>query len=156
MKRRTLGLALGAGSTKGFAHIGVLQVLEERGSRLDMIAGCSMGAIIGGMYAVGGDMRLLHKYLNTLNLREFLDIGSPFNGGLLKGRRIQELLQIFTHNKSFDQTRLPFCCVAVDAESGELKVFDEGRLHEAIRASMSMPAFFQPAHLNGRTYIDGG
>ncbi len=156
MKRRTLGLALGAGSTKGFAHIGVLQVLEENGISIDMIAGCSMGAIIGGIYAVGSDMYMLQKYLNTINLKSYMDLGNPFNGGLLRGNRLQELIQIFTHNKDFSETKIPFVCMAVDAASGRLETLDTGKIHESVRASMSMPAFFQPARLNGKLYIDGG
>lgn len=156
MGRKTLGLALGAGSTKGFAHIGVLQVFQEHGLPVDMISGCSMGAIIGGIYAVGGDMYMLQKYLNTLNLRSYIDLGNPFNGGLMRGDRLQELIQIFTHNKDFSEAKTPFVCVAVNAESGCLETLDSGKIFKSIRASMSMPAFFQPAHLNGKIYVDGG
>ena len=156
MKKRTLGLALGAGSTKGFAHIGVLQVLREQKIPIDMISGCSMGAIIGAVYAVGGDMYMLQKYLGTLSLRSYMDITNPFNGGLMRGNRLQELIKTFTHNKDFSQTEIPFVCVAVNVANGELVTFDSGKLHEAVRASMSMPAFFQPVHIDGATYVDGG
>ena len=156
MKKKTLGLALGAGSTKGFAHIGVLQVLREQKIPIDMIAGSSMGAIIGAIHAVGGDMYILQRYLHTISFRNYMDIANPFNGGLMRGNRLQELIKTFTHNKDFSQTEVPFVCVAVDVASGELVTFDSGKLHEAVRASMSMPAFFQPAHIDGKTYVDGG
>lgn len=153
---KKLGLALGAGSAKGFAHIGVLQELESAGIRIDMVAGSSMGAIIGGVYSVGTDLDMLEKFIASLNLYGYLDVKLPLSAGLLQGEKIQELVRVFTHNKTFAQTKTPFCCVAVDAEAGKLDVLEEGLLHEAIRASMSIPAIFEPAQLNGKTYIDGG
>lgn len=156
MKRKTLGLALGAGSTKGFAHIGVLQALKENDISVDMIAGSSMGAIIGAIYAVGGDMYMLQKYLNTLNLRSYFDLSNPLKGGIMRGERMQELIQVFTHNKDFSQTDIPFICTAVDVKSGMLDVLEEGKLYTAVRASMSMPVFFLPVQRDGKTYIDGG
>lgn len=154
--RKKVGLALGSGSTKGFAHIGVLQVLEENHIPIDMIAGSSMGAIIGAIYAVGSDMKMLEKYVSTLDLKEFLDIRNPFSGGLLRGEKISELLRLFTHNKNFADTKVPYCCVAVDAREGKLDVLDSGKIWEAVRASMSIPAIFEPAEFNGKTYLDGG
>ena len=155
MKRKKIGVALGAGSTKGFAHIGVLQALNEQNIPIDMISGCSMGAIVGAIYATGGDMRALSQYLEDFNLRSYLDIGSLRQGGLLRGKRLQELVKSFTQDRDFSETDIPFVCVAVELESGTLKTFDSGKLHEAVRASMSMPAFFQPARIDGRTYADG-
>lgn len=155
--KKKIGLALGAGSTKGFAHIGVLQVLEENHIPIDMIAGSSMGAIIGGIYAAGTDLHLLQRFVETLNVRSYLDVKSmPWTDGLLRGERVQELIQILTHNKTFAETRIPFCCVAVDAENARLDVLESGKIHDAVRASMSIPAIFQPVRLNGKTYLDGG
>lgn len=154
--RKKVGLALGAGSVKGFAHIGVLQTLEEAGIPIDMIAGSSMGAIIGGIYSVGTDLNLLEKFIKSIKLYEYLDVKLPLTGGLLKGERLQELVRVFTHDKTFAETKIPFCCVAVDAEAGKLDVLEEGPMHESIRASMSMPGFFEPVQLYGKTYIDGG
>ncbi|MEN6339264.1 MAG: patatin-like phospholipase family protein [Clostridiaceae bacterium] len=153
---RKIGLALGAGSTKGFAHIGVLQQLEEEGIHVDMVSGSSMGAIIGSIYSVGTDLNMLEKIITTMNIREYMDVSFPLTGGLLKGEKLQELIRILTHNKTFAQTKIPFCCVAVDAEAGKLDVLDQGMLHEAVRASMSIPAIFEPVRFQGRTYIDGG
>ncbi len=151
-----VGLALGAGSAKGFAHIGVLQVLDEAGIEIDMISGSSMGAIIGGIYSVGTDLYMLEKFIKSIKLYDYLDVKLPLSGGLLKGERLEELVRVFTHDKTFAETKTPFCCVAVDAEAGKLDVLEEGPLHESIRASMSIPAFFEPVRLNGKTYIDGG
>lgn len=153
---KKIGLALGAGSAKGFAHIGVLQALDEAGITVDMISGSSMGAIIGGIYSVGTDLYMLEKFIKSIKLYDYLDVKLPLTGGVLKGDRLQELVRVLTHNKTFAETKTPFCCVAVDAETAKLDVLEEGPLHESIRASMSMPAFFEPVKLNGKTYIDGG
>jgi len=154
--RKKVGLALGAGSAKGFAHIGILQALDEAGIQIDMISGSSMGAIIGGIYSVGTDLYMLEKFIKSIKLYDYLDVKLPLAAGVLKGERLQELVRVFTHNKTFAETKTPFCCVAVDAETGKLDVLEEGPLHESIRASMSIPAFFEPVKLNGKTYIDGG
>ena len=154
--RKKVGLALGAGSAKGFAHIGVLQALDEAGITVDMISGSSMGAIIGGIYSVGTDLDLLEKFIKSIKLYEYLDVKMPLTGGLLKGERLEELIRVFTHDKTFAETKIPFCCVVVDAEAGKLDVLEKGPLHESIRASMSMPGFFEPVQLDGKTYIDGG
>ena len=153
---KKLGLALGAGSAKGFAHIGVLQELDAAGIKIDMISGSSMGAIVGGIYSVGTDLNMLERFITSLNLYGYLDVKLPLSAGLIKGERIQELVRVFTHNKTFAETKAPFCCVAVDAETAKLDVLETGPLHESIRASMSIPALFEPTKLNGRTYIDGG
>jgi NTE family protein len=154
--RKKLGLALGAGSTRGFAHIGVLQELDKAGIHIDMISGSSMGAIIGGIYSVGTDLYLLERFIKSIKLYDYLDVKLTLSGGLLRGDRLEGLVRTLTHNKTFAETKTPFCCVAVDAETGKLDVLDEGPLHESIRASMSIPAFFEPAKLNKKTYIDGG
>ena len=154
--RKKVGLALGAGSAKGFAHIGVLQELDKAGIGIDMISGSSMGAIIGGIYSVGTDLYLLEKFIKSIKLYDYLDVKNPLTGGVLKGERLQELVRVLTHNKNFGETKTQFCCVAVDAEAGKLDVLEEGPLHESIRASKSMPGFFEPVKLNGKIYIDGG
>ena len=154
--RKKVGLALGAGSAKGFAHVGVLQELEKAGIPIDMIAGSSMGAIIGGIYSVGTDLIMLEKFIKSIKLYDYLDVKLPLTGGVLKGERLQELVRVLTHNKNFGETKIPFCCVAVDAEAGKLDVLEQGPLHESIRASMSMPGFFEPVQMNGKIYIDGG
>jgi len=154
--KKKIGLALGAGSTKGFAHIGVLQQLEAEGISVDMISGSSMGAIIGAVYSVGTDLDMLERFILLLNMREYMDLQFPLSAGLIKGEKIQELIRLFTHNKTFAETKTPFCCVAVDAQTGKLDVLENGLLHEAVRASMSIPAIFEPVAFQGRTYIDGG
>ena len=106
--RKKVGLALGAGSAKGFAHIGVLQALEKAGIPVDMISGSSMGAIIGGIYSVGTDLDMLQRFITSIKLYDYLDVKLPLTGGLLKGERLQELVRVFTHNKTFAKTKTPF------------------------------------------------
>ena len=154
--RKKIGLALGAGSTKGFAHIGVLQALENHRIPIDMIAGSSMGAIIGSFYSVGTDLDMLTKFLLQVNVRNYLDLQNPFSRGLIRGERLEQLIQLFTHNKTFAETKIPFCCVAVDAVNARLDVLESGKSYPAVRASMSIPAIFEPKQLNGKTYLDGG
>ncbi|MDP3448847.1 MAG: patatin-like phospholipase family protein, partial [Eubacteriales bacterium] len=126
--RKKLGLALGAGSTRGFAHIGVLQELDKAGIHIDMISGSSMGAIIGGIYSVGTDLYLLERFIKSIKLYDYLDVKLTLSGGLLRGDRLEGLVRTLTHNKTFAETKTPFCCVAVDAETGKLDVLDEGPL----------------------------
>lgn len=151
-----VGLALGAGSTKGYAHIGVLQVLEENGIPVDMISGCSIGSIIAGIYAAGTDLYLLEKLALELDIRTMLDIGKLNAGGLIRGDKIEELIGLLTHGKRFSETNIPLYIVAVDAGSGELVTFREGLVKRAVRASMSIPAIFTPVPIDGRYYVDGG
>lgn len=156
MARKKVGLALGAGAARGFAHIGVLQTLEEYSIPIDFIAGSSMGAVIGGIYACGTDLTMLNKIVPVLREKDYLDVEVPKHGGFLRGERFQNLIQIFTKRYSFDQTKIPFQCTAVDIMTGELVVLKDGVLDEAIRASIAMPAIIRPHMLEGRTLIDGG
>ena len=153
---KKVGLALGSGSAKGFAHIGVIQVLMENGVPVDMVCGCSMGAIIGSVFACGTDMYLLEKYVISADSKSYIDMTFPKHGGFVAGDRFQETVRLFTHDKQFNQTRIPFTCVATDLETGELVVFKEGRLHQAVRASMSIPGVFVPVRVGGRLCVDGG
>ncbi len=150
------GLALGAGGTKGFAHIGVLQVLTEHGIVPDMVAGSSSGAIVGSVYCIGTDLKRLEQFVTGISIRQYMDFPNPFSAGLLKGDRFEELLRLLTHDKAFGETLIPFLCTAVDAELGRLDILDRGKLYRAVRASMSIPGIFRPAELDGRYYVDGG
>lgn len=153
---KKVGLALGAGSTKGFAHVGVLQVLEKAHIPIDLLSGCSMGAIIGAIYAAGTDLSMLEKFILSVNPRDYKDFALPTSGGLLHGERLSELIRLLTHNFSFSETRIPFCCVATDMSTGELVTLEQGKLYESVRASMSIPGVFTPVELNGHTLADGG
>ena len=153
---KKVGLCLGSGGARGLAHVGVLQVLEENGIMPDIISGCSAGAIFGSIYAAGTDLYLLEKFLGTVEASSLIDWGIPLNGGFLSGDRIEEVVLTLTHDLSFGETRIPFVCIATDLMSGELKVFEEGKLHRAVRASMAVPGVFTPAHIDDHYYVDGG
>ncbi len=152
---KKVGLALGAGAARGFAHIGVLKVFEEEGIPVDVITGTSMGALVGGLYAAGTPVKYLEAYSDKLEISKYLDF-SVSKAGLMKGRRIELLLKVLTGNKSIGQLQIPYACVAVDVKTGEVAVFKEGGLYEAIRASISMPGVFAPYEIEGRFYMDGG
>ncbi len=157
---KKVGLALGSGSAKGVAHIGVIQALEENGVPIDMVAGSSAGAIVGAIYSVGTDLSLLGKYFEAINSRDYMDMTVPRNGkgGLIKGNRMQEMIRIFTHDKTLLETRIPFICMAVDVEAGELIAYQntDKKLHECVRASMAIPGIFTPVRMDGRLLVDGG
>lgn len=156
VERKKVGVALGSGSAKGLAHIGVLQVLAENRIPIDMIAGSSMGAIIGGIYACNTDLHLLAKLIGALNQRRYFDVSIRRSGGLLSGARMELLIKTLTHDKSFSELKIPFMCVATDIETGERLILKEGKLHAAIRASMSIPGVFVPVQHGAHLCIDGG
>jgi len=153
---KKIGLALGSGGARGIAHIGVLQVLEENNVPIHMVSGCSIGSIVGSIYAAGTDLRLLVKLILSLTARDIMDPGIPGKGGLLQGNKMEEMVRVLTHDKDIGQTRIPFYCTAVDLESGQLHVFTKGKIARAVRASMSIPGMFAPTKIDGRWYIDGG
>jgi len=153
-----VGLALGAGAAKGFAHIGVLRALEEAGVRVDMIAGSSMGAIIGGGYAAGlsvsdlSDVALNSDWLVVLNL---LDPVFPTRG-FIDGQKIKLFLDELYGGKSIEDLELPFAATTVDILKGDLYIINEGNLANAARASSSIPIVFNPLARGDLVLVDGG
>ncbi|MCY0877268.1 MAG: patatin-like phospholipase family protein [Firmicutes bacterium] len=150
-----IGVALGSGGTRGFAHVGVLQVLEEEGIAIDYIAGSSMGALIASIYATGSPLTLMEKLAIHLPLSRWVDVTVP-RLGLVSGERFHRLIELLTKGKSFAETVLPLAVVATDLELGERVVFTDGPIHEAVRASIAIPGIFVPHKINGRMLIDGG
>lgn len=149
-----VGLALGAGSARGLAHIGVLKVWEEEGLPLDLLVGTSMGAIIGGLYASGIDSRWLSRLVGPLTRLNWKDWG--LGGlGLYKGDTIYQALKILTGGRSFAQTRLPLAVVATDLDRAEPFVIQDGELALALRASAAVPLVFQPVYWQNRRLVDG-
>lgn len=153
--RCSIGVALSGGSSRGLAHLGVLEVLDDAGIPVDMIAGTSMGAVVAGIYATGGDMVMCSKFACQINEKAFFDITIK-KYGLLKGDRFQSVICTLTKDMDFKQTRIPLAVVACDLMTGEKVVFREGKIHEAIRASISLPMIFAPHHYMGRILVDGG
>jgi len=153
--RPRVGLALGSGSARGFAHIGVIQAMEENNIPIDCICGCSAGAIIGSIYCSGGDLSMFAKLCMQMTARELLDFTVP-RRGLVRGDKFEALLRLITKNYTFEQMKIPFNCVAVDLNRGCIKVFNSGKTAPAVRASMSIPGIFEPKMIEGVRYIDGG
>ena len=150
-----IGLALGGGAFRGLAHIGVLQVMEEYGVPIHMIAGTSMGALVGGVYCSGMNMHLVERYVYTIEERDLIDMTIP-RTGFIAGQRIELLIKTLTGNRSFQDLKIPFAAVAADVEKGQPVVLTEGKVYEAIRASISIPGVFKPVMRDGRMLVDGG
>jgi NTE family protein len=150
-----LGLALGAGSARGWSHIGVLRALQAGGVEPDIVCGCSIGAFVGAAY-VNGDLDKLEKWVSGLRWQDvlgLLDVGAK--GGLIKG---QKLIDFFSNNfvdHDFSQLAKPFACVATDLDSGREVWLREGSVAAAVRASMALPGLFSPVVRDGRLLVDG-
>lgn len=150
-----IGLALGGGAMRGLAHIGAMQVMEEHGIMPDVVAGTSIGAFVGGVYACGMSLKMMERFCYSINEKDLMDVVRP-RQGLIGGARIERMLRTLTGNRTFDQARLPFAAVATELERGERFVFQEGPIWEGVRASISIPGIFVPFHTGGHTYVDGG
>lgn len=156
--RKKVGLALSGGYAWGLGHIGVLEVLEREGIPIDMMAGTSIGALIGALYAYQEDagkikeQSLLLNWMGTISL---VDLALP-KSGLIGGKRITNLLRRFIGNVSFKDLNIPFACVATDIMTGDEVVINEGSVLEAVRASFSIPVIFTVVKNHGRYLVDGG
>ena len=153
--RKKLGLALGSGGSRGVAHIGFLKALEENGVKPDLIAGTSMGSVVGAAYASGLSPDDMHEAVGSLRLLDLLEWTRGPNGffGLKKIRK-----QIVKHvgERTFDELKIPFGCVAVDLCAQEKVVFLEGNVADAVVASSAIPTIFKPFEKDGKKYVDGG
>jgi NTE family protein len=153
-----IGYALGGGGARGLAHIGVLKVLEEHGIRPDIVAGTSMGSIVGALYSGGltpGEIEKLALGLDWKKLVNLVDVTLPISG-LLKGNRVVSLLRSIMGDMTFSQLKCDFASVATNIINGEQVVLRDGSLIEAIRASISIPGIFTPVAVEGRYLVDGG
>lgn len=152
-----LGLALGSGGARGWAHLGVLSVLDEMGLRADIIAGCSMGALVGAAEA-GGVRADLEQWARDLTQAKFLGLVDLrlSSGGLVAGREIASVLGEWGLECEIGSLAVPFAAVATNLETGREVWLDTGPLLPAVRASLSIPGLFAPQQLNGRWLVDGG
>lgn len=153
--RKKIGLALGGGAARGLAHIGVLQVFKERGLPVDCVAGCSMGAVIGGIYCAGEDMYELQSTALSVSERAFLDLGRPHKG-VLRGKKTEDYIDTLCKGKTFEECVIPFCAAATDLVTSRTVPLTSGRLSHAIRASISIPGVFEPVDWEDMTLVDGG
>lgn len=150
-----IGLALGGGAARGFAHIGVLQVLEEQGIKPDLVVGTSAGSLVAALYAAGKTPTELQSMAMTLDESSITDWVFP-GRSLLKGEALARFIRTQTAGKQIEGMRLPLGIVAADLQSGAPILFRRGDPGVAVRASSAVPAVFEPVSINGREYIDGG
>lgn len=155
--RPRIGLALGSGSARGLAHLGVIRAIEDAGIRVDFIAGTSMGALIGAIHAAGKLNELEAAFLefDWKKTISFFDVVLP-KSGLLDGAKISELVRAHIHADGIETLPSPYAAVATDIVSGEEVVIRNGDVIEAVRASISVPGIFTPVRSNGRILVDGG
>lgn len=154
-KHSSIGLALGSGGTRGFAHIGVLQVLQEASIDVTAVAGSSIGGLIGAVYATGAPINRMEQLAVNLPLSHWVDVTVP-RLGLIAGDRFHRLIKLLTKEADFADACIPLAVVATDLELGERVVFTSGPIHEAVRASIAIPGIFVPHRIAGRMYVDGG
>ena len=150
-----IGLALGGGAARGFAHIGVLQVLEERGIRPDLVVGTSAGSVVATLYAAGHTPSELGRMAMTLNESQITDWVFP-GRSVLKGEALARFVRDLVDNRPIESMKVPLGIVAADLQSGEPILFRRGDPGMAVRASSAVPAIFEPVRIGGREYIDGG
>ncbi|HET7628810.1 MAG TPA: patatin-like phospholipase family protein [Bacillales bacterium] len=153
--RPKVGLALGSGGAKGFAHVGVLKVLEEANIPIDYIAGSSMGALTAALYGAGHNVESLFKMATTFRRKYYLDFIVP-KMGFIAGEKVTELLKVITFGKRIEQLTPKTAIIATDLIAGERVVFTEGSAAEAVRASISIPGIVVPAKIDGKLLVDGG
>jgi len=159
LTRKKIGLALGSGSARGLAHIGVLRVLKEENIPIDMIAGTSIGAVIGSLYALRRNVTRIENIADSIDwtrLLSLVDLTLP-KTGLIRGQRISTWAKsIIGRDIQFSDLEIPFACVATDIMTGQEIVINEGSVMEAVRASFSIPGLFSVAKREGRFLVDGG
>lgn len=152
-----IGLALGGGAARGFAHVGVIQVLEEAGIRPDMVVGTSAGSLVAALYASGRNGAQLQQVAESLEEAALTDWTLPiFGRGALKGEALARYVSSLVNHKLIEEMPMPLGIVATDLGSGQGVLFRRGSTGTAVRASSAVPSVFQPVTIAGRDYVDGG
>ena len=150
-----VGLALGGGAARGFAHIGVIQVLEEAGIQVDLVVGTSAGSVVAALYASGSGGSALSKLADGMDESTLTDWAFP-GRGLIRGEALAKYIRDNVGGKSIEQMRIPLGIVATDLDTGAPILFRRGDPGVAVRASSAVPAVFQPVRIGTREYVDGG
>lgn len=150
-----IGLALGGGAAKGFAHIGVIKMLEASGIHPDVVGGTSAGAVVGALYASGMDAFALQQAAVDLDEAKIRDV-RLFSGGLVQGQALQDYVNSQVHERPIEFLPMPFAAVATELETGTRAVFVHGNTGQAVRTSASIPGLFEPVEISGKHYVDGG
>ncbi|WP_297573064.1 patatin-like phospholipase family protein [uncultured Deefgea sp.] len=150
-----IGLALGGGAAKGFAHIGVIKMLEANGIQAEVVAGTSAGSVVGALYASGMDAFTLQERAFSLDESQIRDV-NLLGGGLIKGQKLQDYVNQLVGNKAINQFPKPFAAVATELDTGKKIAFNRGNAGQAVRASSSIPGIFMPVSIANKKYVDGG
>ena len=150
-----IALVLGAGASRGFAHIGVLKVLEMNKVPINMIVGTSAGSFVGSLYAYGLDAYQLQGIALGIQKSDIADLSIPDNG-FIKGDQLEAYVNRIVRNTPMEKMRIPFYAVATDVQTGQEMVFGRGNTGAAVRASCSIPGVFRPEKIGGHMYVDGG
>jgi len=158
-KKHKVGLALGSGSARGLAHIGVIKALTEEKIAIDMIAGSSIGALVGACFA-NGTIKDLEKVTLNMDFKNLLKLADPqpflLSKGFIAGKKVEELLISLIGDVEFKDLNIPFLVAATDAQTGDEIIIKAGSVSKAVRASLSIPGVFTPAKFENRFIIDGG
>lgn len=157
MKQPKIGLALGSGSARGWSHIGVLRALESMGVRPDIVAGTSIGALVGGAYRVGR-LDTLEEWVRGLDRMDILRLldARLSGGGFMRGEKLMKAIAGRVRDVNIEDLDHPFACVATDLNNGQEIWLDEGSLLDAVRASIALPGLFSPVRRDNRWLVDGG
>lgn len=150
-----IGLALGSGGAKGFAHVGVLKALAENGIPVHVVSGSSMGSLVGAFYVTGMQPSFMERLARTLTWRHWVDVTVP-RVGLVAGRKVRDLVALLTRNATFAEAQIPFAVVATELVSRRLVTFTSGSIADAVRASISIPGVFVPLVRDDGVFVDGG
>jgi NTE family protein len=153
-QKPVIGLALGGGAARGFAHVGVLEVLQEQGIEPQVVVGTSVGAVVGALYAADIGVQALRLAAEHLERDDVADIGG-LDRGFIRGERLQDLINGYVGNRPIEALPKSFAAVATDLRSGERVAFTAGDTGMAVRASSSVPGAFRPVRIEGREYVDG-
>ena len=156
-RQARIGLALGGGAARGFAHVGVIQVLEEAGLHPQLVTGTSAGSLVAALYASGKTSQELRRVAETMEEAEITDWMLPIlNRGALRGEALAKYVNNQVGGKPIEQMKIPLGIVATDLRTGEAVTFRRGNTGSAVRASSAVPAVFQPVRIGEREYVDGG
>lgn len=157
MRTPRVGLALGGGAARGFAHVGVIQVLEEAGIRPDLVTGTSAGSLVAALYASGRNGNQLQRIAETMDEATFTDWTLPlFSRGMLRGDALARYVHQQVGGRRIEELAMPLGILATDLQSGQGVLFERGDIATAVRASSAVPGLFQPVRITGREYVDGG
>ena len=154
-KKQKIALALGGGSARGIANIGVLKILERERIPIDLIVGSSIGSLIGAAYSMGVPTYRMEKAALKFSWDKLADF-SISKTAILKGRKLEKIVAEFTDTKNFSDAQIPLAITTTDIETGEEIVHTKGNLQKIIRASCSWPGIFPPVTIEGRKLVDGG